>query len=56
LKLNAPQLGGIEKIDRLYIQSFLSRVALAVAGVCFGVCNWVDQRGAVSKLISHSGT
>jgi hypothetical protein len=39
LKLNAAQLGGIEKTDRLYLKSFLYRVALAVARVCPGVRN-----------------
>jgi len=56
LKLNAPQLGGIEKIDGLYLKSFLFRVALANVGVCLGVRNWVGHRGAISGVISRFGT
>jgi hypothetical protein len=56
LKLNAPQLGGIEKIDGLYIKSFLFRVALAVVGVCLGVRNSVGNRAAISKSIFGSRT
>jgi hypothetical protein len=56
LKLNAPQLGGIEKIDRLYLKSFLYRVALVGAGVCPGVSNSVARRGTNSCVISRFAT
>ena len=56
LTLNAPQLGGIEKIDGLYLKSFLFRVALAVVWVCLGVRNSVGHRGAISSVISRLGT
>jgi hypothetical protein len=56
LTLNAAQLGGIEKIDGLYLKSFLFRVALAVVWVCLGVRNSVEHRGAISSVISRLGT
>ena len=56
LKLNAPQLGGIEKIDGLYLTSFLFRVALAVVGVCLGVRNSVGHRVAISSVNFRSNT
>lgn len=56
LKLNAPQLGGIEKIDGLYLKSFLYRVALVGAGVCPGVSNSVARRGTNSCVISRFAT
>jgi len=56
LKLNAAQLGGIEKIDGLYLTSFLFRVALAFVGVCFGVRDSVVHRGPISSVICRSCT
>jgi len=56
LKLNAAQLGGIEKIDGLYLKSFLFRVALVVVWVCLGVRDSVGHRGAISSRISRSDT
>jgi hypothetical protein len=53
LKLNAAQLGGIEKIDGLYLTSFLFRVALAAVRVCLSVRNSVVHRGAISSVISR---
>jgi len=56
LKLDAAQLGGIEKINGLYLKCFLFRVALALVGVCLGVHNSVGHRGAISSVISRSST